>query len=466
MQIPILSGITTDSSASLRTSYPVNLIPVPKGNGISNGYLRPADGIASFGIGPGIDRGGFNWNGVCYRVMGTDLVSIASNGVSTTLGSVGGSGQVTFDNSFDRLGIASGNRLYYWDGATLSQVTDPDLGTVIDFVWVDGYFMTTDGTSLIVTELTDPASVNPLKYGSSEVDPDPVKGLFKLRNEVHALNRFTIEVFQNIGGNLFPFQRISGAQIQKGVLGTHCATVFMDAIAFLGSGKNEAPAVYLGANASAVKISTDEIDTILLGYTEAELALSVMETRIDKGHSHLWLHLPDQTLVYDAAASMALQQAVWFVLTSSLSGLSKYRARNLVWCYDKWLAGDPTSSNHGYLVDTVATHYGQHVRWEFGTLIVYNAGRSAVFHELELICLTGRVAFGLDPQISTSYSSDGMTWSMEKWAKVGMIGNRTKRIVWLQNGVMEHWRIQRFKGDSQAFISVLRLEAQIEPLAY
>ena len=465
MQIQILNGIYSNSSADLRNSYPVNLIPVPKENGASKGYLRPADGISLFGTGPGVDRGGISWNGVCYRVMGTKLVSIASDGTTTTLGDVGGSTQATLDYSFDRLAICSNGDLFYWDGATLTQVTDVDLGTSIDVLWVDGYFMSTDGTSLIVTELNAPTTINPLKYGSSEVDPDPVKGLFKLRNEVYALNRNTIEVFDNIGGSLFPFQRIEGAQIQKGVLGTHCATVFVDTIAFLGSGRNEAPAIYLGANGGTTKISTREIDQILEGYTEAQLALTVMETRIAKGLSLLYLHLPDQTLVYDSAASLALQEAVWFVLTSSLTGLSQYMAKNFVWCYGKWLAGDPTSSNHGYLVDTIATHYENHVRLEFGTLITYNESRSAIFHELELVCLTGRVAFGLDPTISTSYSVDGMTWSQDKFTKVGMQGDRTKRIFWLQCGLLGNFRMQRFRWDTQAFISVLRLEARLEALA-
>ena len=466
MQIPILNGIFTDASADIRASYPINLIPVPHDNGISKGYLRPADGIVSFGTGPGVDRGGINWNGICYRVMGTKLVSISSAGASTTLGDVGGTGQVTFDYSFDRLAISSSGIFYYWNGSTLTQVTDADLGTVVDFVWVDGYFMTTDGTNLVVTELNNPLAVNPLKYGSSEADPDPVKGLFKLRNEVYALNRHTIEVFDDIGGVLFPFQRIEGAQIQKGVIGTHCACVFVETIAFLGSGRNEAPAVYLGSNGGAVKISTREIDQILLDYTESALALSVMEPRIDKGQSLLYLHLPDQTLVYDSAASTALQSAVWFVLTSSLADLSRYRAKNLVWCYDKWLSGDPTSSSHGYFIDTISTHYGSDVRWEFGTMIVYNEGRSAIFHELELVCLTGRVAFGKNPQISTSYSIDGIEWSVEKFVRVGVQGDRTKRIAWLQNGFMRNWRIQRFKGDSQSFVSFVRLEARMEPLGY
>lgn len=465
MQIPVLNGVFTDGAADFRSSYPVNMVPVPKEQGISKGYLRPADGLVSNGAGPGVSRGGINWNGTCYRVMGTKLVSIDSHGVVTTLGDVGGSGQVTFDYSFDRLAIASLGILYYWDGGTLTQVSDVDLGTVVDMCWVDGYFMTTDGEYLIVTELTDPTSINPLKYGSSEADPDPINALLKLRNEVYALNRYTIEVFENVGGDFFPFQRIGGAQIQKGSMGTFCCCVFADAIAFLGGGRNESPAIYMAANGNSAKISTREIDTLLAEYTEAQLIQVVFETRNDKSNQHLWIRLPDRTIVYDAAASQILGEPVWYYLTSSLNGFSAYRGKDLVWCFDKWLVGDSDSANVGYLTDTVSSHFGDTVRWEFGTTIIYNKGRGAIFHELELVCLTGRVELGLDPQISTSYSVDGETWSQDKFVKVGAQGDRLKRVVWLRQGIMRHWRVQRFRGDTQSHISVARLEARLEPLS-
>jgi len=468
MQIPILNGIYADNAPELRTAYPVNFVPVPKQSGISNGFLRPGDGIVSNGTGPGIDRGGINWNGVCYRVMGTKLVIVASDGAVTELGDVGGSinALVTFDYSFDLLAIASGGRLYYWDGSTLTLVTDPDLGLVLDVVWVDGYFMTTDGEFLIVTELNDPTQVNPLKYGSSEVDPDPVVALLKLRNEVYALNLNTIEVFDNVGGDLFPFARIDGAQIPKGVLGTFACCVYADRIAFLGSGRNEAPGVYLGVSAQTQKISTQEIDTLLLNYTEAQLALVKLEARNDKSHEHLYVHLPDRTVVYDAAASEVLQERVWFTLTTSLVEFSQYRARNLVWAYDKWLVGDPQSSNIGYLVQDTGHHWGEQVRWEFGTLIVYNESNGAIFNRLELVSLTGSVALNTNPQISTSYSVDGLAWSQDRSIAVGTIGSTSKRLAWFQQGHMRNWRIQRFRGDSDAHISFMRLEAQIEALAY
>jgi hypothetical protein len=482
MQIAILNGIYTDNGPDLRTSYPVNLVPVPKQSGISNGFLRPGDGIVANGTGPGIDRGGINWKGKLYRVMGTKLVEIDNAGTVTVLGDVGGpvNELVTLDYEFDYLIIASGGRLYYWipvntvatsawnpTAPILRQVTDPDLGLVLDVVWVDGLVMTTDGEFLVVNDgLTDPTQINPFKYGSSVVDPDPVVALLKLRNEIYALNRNTIEVFDNVGGDFFPFQRIEGAQVQKGVVGTFACCVYIENIAFLGSGRNEAPSIYIASNATANKISTQEIDEILLQFTEAQLATVKLEARNDKSHQHLYVHLPDRTLVYDASASQALGEQVWFTLTTSLTGHSQYRARNMVWAYDKWLVGDPQSSNVGYLVEDIGTHWGEIVYWEFGTTIVYAEGNGAIFNELELVSLTGRVALGSDPIISTSYSVDGMSYSQERPLRVGTTGNTTKRLAWFQQGHMRNWRIQRFRGTSQAHLSFARLEAQIEPLAY
>jgi hypothetical protein len=346
----------------------------------------------------------------------------------------------------------------------LVQVTDPDIGTVLDVCWIDGYFMTTDGEFLVVTELSDPMQVNPLKYGSSEVDPDPVVAVLKLRNEVFALNRNTIEVFDNVGGDLFPFQRIDGAQIQKGTVGTHANCVFVETIAFLGSGRNEAPGVYMGSSATANKISSDEIDRILLNYTEAQLSLVKLEARNERNHQLLYVHLPDQTLVFDYAASEALKQPIWQILTSTYVGLSQYRANNMVWCYDRWNVGDPQSSSLGYFTNTIGSHWSQLVRWEFSTSIVYNEGNGALIHELELVALTGRVTGS--PVLSTSYSLDGQSWSQTHTISAGGIGDRLKRLVWFRQGHMRNWRVQRFQGVSDAHLSFARLEAQIEPLAF
>jgi hypothetical protein len=470
MQIPIVNGIYADETPALRDWYPRNMVPISKNSGVSTGFLRPHEGITAYGTGPGLDRGGICWNGTCHRVMGSKLVSIpVGGGVAVVIGDVGGStSQVTIDYSFDYLAIASDGGLWLYNGAALTQNTDPDLGTCLDIIYIDGYFVSTDGQFIVVTDLGNPFSVNPLKYGSSEVDPDPVVGLIKVNNELYAVNRHTIEVFQNVGGSLFPFVRVEGTRVDRGAIGTHAFCLFMQQIAFVGSARGEAPGVYIALNAGSTKISTREIDTILEDYSEAQLSQTVCEVRVTRRQQLLYIHLPDQTLVFDGESSQEVGLPVWYRLTSSLKGNSKFRAKNFVWSDKKWICGDTLdgSTNYGYLDDTISEHFGQTIGWEFNTNIVYNESFGAIFHELELVSLPGRVSLGADPVVWTSYSLDGALWSQEKKISAGKQGERNKRLVWLAQGAMKNYRIQKFRGTSDAHIAIARLEARMEALAY
>lgn len=465
MQIPILNGMYTNENNDIRIDYPVNLSPIVFSTTISDGYLRPCDGVSELCAVSGIDRGGINWNGVCYRVVGHDLVSVTENGAITKFyGGILGSDTVIFDYSFDYLAICADSKLWLFDGSTVTQVTDTDLGNALDVVFVDGYFMTTDGTSLVVTELNNPFSVNPLKYGSSEVDPDPITSLIKIKNEVYAINRYTIEVFDNVGGDFFPFQRIDGAVISKGALSPFTCCYFMDMVAFIGSGKNERISVYLASSGQSSKISTRDIDFILNQYTESQLANSLIERKTGDNQELLLIHLPDKTLCYDHTTSKALNTYVWYVLSSAGDGVGAYNIRNHVFCYNKWMVGHPTLPKLGYLSDNIGSHWGDNVAWSFSTFILYNESKGAIFNQLELVVLNGRNLLGTNPQIKTSYSLDGMQWSVDRYISAGKQGEREKRLIWLQNGTMRQWRVQRFSGTSDAKMTMIRLEATIEAL--
>lgn len=464
MQIPILNGIYGTAIGDARTSYPRNMVPVPKDTGISKGFLRPAEGLVTFGTGPGTDRGWHVWRDAMYRVMGDKLVRVLANGAIETLGLVGNGGYATIDAGFDALAVWSGGRLMYWDGTAISVVTDSDLGTVIDGCHIGGYYVSTDGEFIIVTDLNDRLAVNPLKYGSSEADPDKIKAIDELRNELYAFNRYTIEPFQNVGGELFPFQRIDGGEVPRGIVGTHAYAKYLNSFAFVGSSLGEQNSVYLMAPGETIKIATREIDQILADHSEEVLAAVVVETRVHAGHDHLLIHLPDQTLVYDAAASRAVGEPVWFTLTSSVSGLGQYRARGFVWMYGKWIAGDPQSGNLCYLDSAVSTHYGVVNGWDFGTMIAYNESRGAIVTNLELVAMPGRVPLGVSPVVWTSFSPDGELYSTEIAVPAGGHGQRDIRIAWRMQGKIDNYRIQRFRGTSDAHFAIARLEAQFEPL--
>ena len=466
-QIPILSGIKA-KGADFKTEFPLNLIPVPKSQGVSDGYLRPAEGIITIADGGGTNRGGTQWRGEHYRVSGINLIKISAAGVVTTIGPIGATGGfnfATFAQSFDYLAINAGNKVFMYDGNTLTEVTDPDLGISLDIEWANGYFISTDGESLVSSDINDPFSYNVLRYASSEINPDPVVALQKLRNEIYAVNRYTIEVFAAISnpGLGFPFARIEGAQIMKGAVGSRACCEFMQALAFLGSGDNQPPAVWAATGGTATKLSTRDIDDALKTYSDEVLAAVVMESRADRGHEFLYVHLPDRTFVYDGMASATLQQPIWFVLQSGSGG---YRARGMVWCYNQWNVADPFGSLIGKFSDEIGSHYGDLTMWQFSTPVIYGDGRGVQVHELELVALPGSVALGDDPVIGTAYSLDGVSWSQTKYIKAGKSGERNKRLIWDRQGEFRNWRIQRFSGDSRAHVAFARLEARFEPLTW
>lgn len=442
------------------------MVPVPKAQGISEGYLRPAPGIVKIADGPGVNRGGVRWRDQHYRVMGDRLVLVDVDGVVTVIGMIDGLNFATFAESFDYLAINAGGKIYLYDGATLAQITDVDLGTSLDVEWINGYFMSTDSEFLVTTDINDPFSVNVLRYGASEINPDPVVSLQKLRNEIYAVNRYTIEVFAAVAnpGVEFPFARVEGAQIMKGAVGSRACCEFMQALAFVGSGDNQPPAVWLGASGDAQKLSTREIDDVLVGYDDTVLANIVLECRIDRAHEFLYLHLPDKTLVFDGAATAAMGQPTWFVLQSG-SAPGGYRARGMVWCYNRWNTADPFGTAIGYLTDAIGSHYGDHVQWQFTTPVAYNEGMGVQVHELELVALSGDVDVADDPLIATQYSIDGEVFSAPRYIRAGRKGERAKRLVWDRQGEFRNWRIQRFLGDSRAHLAFARLEAKFEALA-
>lgn len=461
MQIAILSGIVGRSTPDLIRSHPTNLMPVVEagdgtGTGISKGYLRTPPGVRTMASTAGIDRGGVNWNGAHLRVVGSSLVKVSDAGAQTTIGSVGDDGKpVTFAMSFDRLAIASALGLYYYDGSTLTKVTDPDLGPVLSLTWQDGFFITTDGTNIVVTQLQDPTSVDPLKYGSSEADPDPVVGVLSQRSRLVGLNRYSIEFFTNQGGNGFPFAVSRGSQIPKGCVGPAAFTPFVETFAFVGSGRNESPGVYLAGSGQGVPISPRAVNIDLGRLTDADLAAVEIETRNVGGLTELLVHLPAVTWVYGWTSSQQLDLPVWY-------RLEEYTPRHGTLVAGEWWVG--TAGKIGVIDDSIAKVFDVAPRFAFDTPVLYNGGAGAIVHALELVTLGGR-AIGSDiPTVALSYTDDGLTYSTERVIETGRFGDRAVRPCWRRLGRMRNWRGFRFSGVANSPVAFSRLEATIEAL--
>jgi hypothetical protein len=455
--IPLLSGVAGSETGEFKQTYPLNLEPVIIDSKISKGQLKAAQGVVQLGTGPGPDRGGILWNGLMYRVMGSKLCSIAADGVEAQIGDVGAGARCAFDYSFDRLAVASAGGLwYYTTEGGLVQVTDEDLGTVTDMIWIDGYFMTTDGTYVVVTELSDPMQVKPLKYGSAEEDPDPITGLIKYRDEAYVIGRFTIQPFQNVGGNGFPFATDLRETIPFGCVGSAAKCLFSDGFAFIGSGRNQGLNVYMaGFQASAQAIGSRELCDALDALSDPTVV--EIEQRADRAENRLFVHLPKETWVFLLNASTQAGEPIWYRLQTDASG---YRCRNEIPAYGKKIVGDTQSGIFGYLTNETVLQYGITPSWQFDCGLLYNQGVGAILHSIELVGLPGRGANGA---VFMSMTSDGEIWSVERSVKL-IAANRNRRIAWRPHSRIGNYLGLRFRGTGTSLPGIASCEAKLAPL--
>lgn len=463
MRIPVISGTVMTPQGEFVASYPVNREPFYKQTGISDGYLALPPGIRTVAEpGLGADRGGINWSGVCFRVIGTKLVRVNSTWSIDVLGDVGAGGPCNFDYSFDNLIIRSDTSLFYWNAlAGFRRVTDPDLGSVTDVIWADGYTVTTDGKFIIVCDLTDPMSVNPLRYGSSEEHPDPITGLTHIHGEVYALNRYTIEVFQNVGGTGFPFQVVKTAMIPMGCVGPLAKCKYLGSFAFVGGEENGAPGVYIAGAGSAEKLSTQEVDDDLAALSVDDLAKVWLERRTMADDSRLILHLPNRSWGFSSQVSKNSSVKTWCQYVTSTNGIGAYEGRGLVYCYGEWIVGSSTGKI-GVLDRGIAEHYGQQVGWHFDTTLLYNDADRGIVNGIELVGTPGRG--NADSRIFFSYTKDGEVWSQERATSAGLNGQHRKRPSWRPGIRFETYLGLRFRGVDGSVMSIARLECDIEPL--
>lgn len=461
VRVPISSGVVVDPRGVYRRSLPRNLTLEFLGTGISDGFLRPADGIEFYAVSNGLDRGGYVWRENMYRVGGGGLYKYGADGSVGRLGDIPGVDPVVFDHSFDRLAICADDKLYYCDGESVTQVVDADLGAVKDFVFIDGYFLTTDGEFLITTELNDPLSVNPIKYGSSERDPDDIIALRRINGEVYAFNRNTIEVFSNVGGSGFPFARVPNAFVSRGPVSREALTVVDNTAFFVGSARNEPLGFWMATASGSAPFADSDITEILSGYSQEDIAAISLESRLFNNRFLIYAHLKDRTLVYDATYSRMTGAPAWHMLTSGTGELGAYGARHFTHFNGKTYCGDPRVFRIGFLSNDTREHYGEPTTWRFDTPVVYSGDRYLYPSSVELIASSYVADRGATPRVYMQYSRDGTTFSRPKFIETGKRGDRARRLLWRNPGKQGPSVVFRFGGDSSAAISFAALEVNV-----
>jgi len=441
-----------------RDALSVNMYAVEKQILGAKGYLLSWPGLEQFATVPGIDRAG-SYNerfGDHYRVSGTSLVKISSAGTVVTLGTVPGSSQCRMKDfySFNTQGIiADGKFFLYSPGGGFVEVTDPDLGSPIDGVWIDGYYFLTDGEYLYHTDLADETAIDPLKFATAEFMPDPSLGLMKTTfNQVVVFGRYSTEYFENVATDNFAFQRIKSRAQKIGIVATHAKCESGGTFYITGGIRESDVGVHILDVGKSVKISTREIDKIINAYSEPELAGMRMESRTDEDVSFILVHLPNETLCFNASIGERLgKAAAWTILESDSTG-ANYRGINgvvdsRISDNKQWLYGDKIDGRVGAINNDLFANYDALNRFFLYTPLINLETLS--INKVELKTIRGRNTLS-DAYLYGALTYDGANYVAEWFQLYSNPGDLNQRFIRRVLGYAREWVGFRFRGETRS----------------
>ena len=383
-----------------------------------------------------VDRGAV-WNenqALHFRQTGTTFVTVDADGVSATLSAaVTGTEPVALPYSFNTQGLVADGKFYLYSVATgFDEVTDPDLGSPIDCVWVDGYYFFTDGDYLYHTDLADETAIDPLKFATSEFSPDPTIGVgLTTDNKVIAFNRYTTEYFINQANAQFAFTRLPSRNVNAGIVATHGKVQINGVWYCCGNSKGSALTIYRLDTGGITDLANRQIGKILQQYTDSDLANMVMESRQVDNYQYLIVHLPNETLLYNFTIGQAAgNDMAWSYLASDTNQLATIPYRGINGVYDprraQWVYGDRYTAELSYLDMSVATHLGDIAQCAIYTPFIYL--ETASIDELEIDTIPGFTSTD-DADVFLSLTYDGVTYGTEATVAYGAPSAYTQRFI-------------------------------------
>lgn len=386
--------------------------------------------------GSGPIRGMHKMGGVAYVVSGPTLYSVSSAGVATAIGgAISGIGPVKMDDNGTQLIIVNGTNGYIYSALIgFVLISDPDFNAADTVQFFDQRF-TFDWKNTnkwFASDLLDGTSYNALVFASAETRPDNVKAVVLNKQILLVFGEKTIEPWQDVGAANFPFERVPGVVIERGLAAAHATAKEDNSVFFLGEDRR----FYRLDGLTPVGVSTPAIDAEWQTYTTVSDAFCFSYAWA--GHKFVTVTFPtaNRTFEYDISTGYWHERESWDV---NGRNLGRWRASCHLSCYDKELIGDVYSGKIGYLSASTYTEFDTTVQ-ALATSPPIHLDRKRVFtsrFELDIEAGVGITdGQGSDPQVMLRYSNDGgRTMSTRQiWKSAGKIGEYRTRLRWNRMG--------------------------------
>ncbi len=400
----------------------------------SNVAIFSSPGLKAFGAGglSGATRGGLMMGGVLFIVAGNTVYSVTNAGVATSLGTinttVGNVGMAANRASPQELCIVDGVDGWTYDTSNgLVQITDVDFSSAKTVTFIDGYFVfdKTGTSTFFISNLDSGQDYTGTDFADAEGSPDEVIAVFANHRELWVFGEETTEIYFNSGNSDFPFERISGAFLERGCAAAYSIAEDDNTIFWLG----DDGVVYRASGYKPERISTHAIETAIEQYSDLSDAFAFIITMDGHKFYHLTFPTGEQTFVFDSATNL------WHERESF--GARYWRVSVYVSGYGKHIIGDAFQGRLGELDFLTFTEFGETMQGILTGSPIYGDGNRIFHRKLEIEIESGvGLTSGSTPQMWMDYSDDGgRSFSLRKpFRSMGKIGEYRKRLRWTRLG--------------------------------
>lgn len=414
--------------------------------------------------GAGVGIQAYNYQGVdrTLAIAGSTLYEIFQDGTYVARGAVSINQPAHWAFNLRQVAIATGSGFYYFDFKTnvLAQIhytiqnadgttTAGDAFNASDTEFVDGYlFALVTGTNQVNASAPfDGTLWNPLDFTTKGGASDNAVGLGTDHLQLYIFGSATTEVYFDAANPTgFPFSRVTGGFIQRGMFSASSQQNMDDGLFWIGANPGGGPIIYRNSGYSGLRISNHAVEAAMDSYPTAADAVS--SYYVEDGHQFLLCHFPSAnggngaTWVYDTTTSLWHERLFW---NQNLGQWQADPARYITYAWGKQIVADWRNGNICLQsLDTYTTldenGASAPIRRQRTSPPIARTMNWNFFHEFELDLQTGinipnAPAQGSNPLAVLEFSDDGgRTWSNEIVTQLGVLGQTSYRALWRRLG--------------------------------
>lgn len=421
----------------------VNLFPISDEMGKEVASLQSTPGLSLFATcSQGNGRKCFaSAKGRDFVVSGSKLYEVNSDGTTTERGTIDtSSGNVSIAENATQLALCDGINIYIFTYAanTFAKVTSglPSVCGVVTSI--DGYFVTNevDSGRFFISNPSDGLTWDALDFATAESSPDNLVALRNINGQLFLIGSKTFEIWSNVGASAFPFQRVSGAVGDVGIMAAHTLIDLDNSLIWVGQDKNGNSIVYRTNGFRPQRISTEPIEHMIHTSTD-QSNMRAFSYQLD---GHLFYVLTgdgmDTSLCYDITTGFWHERAY----LGEFGDFEPHLANDcMLSATGVHLVCDRKSGNVYEMSEDVYSDNEDPIARERVFTHLSDENKNLRYNRLEIGFDTGvglQSGQGSDPTVSLQLSKDGArTWSDWHNASLGAVGKYQTKVVFRRLGV-------------------------------